>query len=519
MGKWRLLDIGKQNAAYNMALDEALLEAKEKYNTPNTIRFLQFSPSAALLGYHQSLNQEIRFEFCKNNGIDINRRITGGGALFFDETQIGWEIIFNKSVFGFDIPNLKLFEKLSFPLILSLKSLGIDAEFRPRNDIEVRGRKISGTGGADYGDAFLFQGTLLVDFDVEVMFRALRVPIEKLKFKELESAKERVTCIKWETKKLPLASEIKNLIKKNFEEQFNITLEEGTLLQEEDDLLKTKLIKFQSESWIDKIKLPSSEKNVIYSFHKTKGGVIRVTLELDSKRKRIQSVLFTGDFFTYPKKAIYDLEAYLKNTPADPKIVRKKIKDFFNLNNFQIDEIYSDDFSIVLNRALEKLSISEGNITLNEANHIFTVCESYSEIKSLRPIHLLLPYCAKSLECGYRYKRDCAECGLCSIGDAYKLEKKRNMEVTTILSFEDLIEILKDLKQNGANSFIGSCCEAFYTKHIEDFEEVGLPGILIDIDSTTCYDLGKANDAYKGSFESKTELNFNLLMKVLDDVL
>ena len=325
LNNWRLLDMGRRNASYNMALDEVLLEVRSKNISPNTIRFLQFSPPAALLGYHQSLKQEIRVDFCKESGIDINRRITGGGALFFDETQIGWEIICDKGFFGSNVANTKLFERLSQPLIIALKKLGINAEFRPRNDIEVRGRKISGTGGASDGNAFLFQGTLLVDFDVETMFRALRVPIEKLKFRELESAKERVTCIRWETNFTPSTDYIKRLLRESFEEEFNITLYETGLTPEEETLLKEKEVKFKSNIWIDKIKLPSNDKDIVYSLYKTDGGVIRTTLELDLKRRRILSALFTGDFFTYPAESILNLEAELKNISIDPVIYELKI--------------------------------------------------------------------------------------------------------------------------------------------------------------------------------------------------
>jgi lipoate-protein ligase A len=57
----------------------------------------------------------------------------------------------------------------------------------------VRGRKIAGTGGTTEGAAFLFQGTLLVDLDVQTMLRALRVPMEKLNGHEIDSLRERVT--------------------------------------------------------------------------------------------------------------------------------------------------------------------------------------------------------------------------------------------------------------------------------------------------------------------------------------
>lgn len=516
LNNWRLLDMGRRNASYNMALDEVLLEVRSKNISPNTIRFLQFSPPAALLGYHQSLKQEIRVDFCKESGIDINRRITGGGALFFDETQIGWEIICDKGFFGSNVANTKLFERLSQPLIIALKKLGINAEFRPRNDIEVRGRKISGTGGASDGNAFLFQGTLLVDFDVETMFRALRVPIEKLKFRELESAKERVTCIRWETNFTPSTDYIKRLLRESFEEEFNITLYEAGLTPEEETLLKEKEDNFTSNEWIDKIKLPSNDKDIVYSLYKTDGGVIRTTLELDLKRRRILSALFTGDFFTYPAESILNLEAELKNISIDPVIYEQKIEEFFEREKLYISGTKAADFVSAVDKALEKLSIMKSSISLSEANHIFTVNATFSEIREMKPKHLLLPYCAKSTTCGYRYKKDCIECGNCTIGEAYKLGKEKDMWVTTVLSFEDLIDTLKELKSKGVKSFVGSCCEAFYTKHMEDFYEVGTPGILIDIDSTTCYDLGKATSAYRGSFENKTELNFSLLEKVLN---
>jgi lipoate-protein ligase A len=89
MQRWRLLDTPPMSAAENMALDDALLELRGKGRTPNTIRFLQFKPRCVLVGYHQSVQEEIRVDYCRSHGIDINRRNTGGGAIFFDENQLG----------------------------------------------------------------------------------------------------------------------------------------------------------------------------------------------------------------------------------------------------------------------------------------------------------------------------------------------------------------------------------------------------------------------------------------------
>jgi lipoate-protein ligase A len=71
-------------------------------------------------------------------------------------------------------------------------------------------------------------------------------------------------------------------------------------------------------------------------------------------------------------------------------------------------------------------------------------------------------------------------------------------------------------RQAGVNGYIGCCCEGFYIKHQDDFEAASVPGILMDIDDQTCYDLGKEKEAYNGSFESQTTLKIDLLSKLLD---
>ncbi|MHA1581019.1 MAG: lipoate--protein ligase family protein [Candidatus Baldrarchaeia archaeon] len=81
--KWRFLDTGLRSAAENMALDDVILECKARNLIPNTVRLLRFRPPAVLVGYHQNVEQEVRLDYVKEKGIDVNRRITGGGANIF----------------------------------------------------------------------------------------------------------------------------------------------------------------------------------------------------------------------------------------------------------------------------------------------------------------------------------------------------------------------------------------------------------------------------------------------------
>ena len=70
MEKWRLLDTGVLSGAENMAMDDAILECRSMDLTPNTLRFLQFDPATVLVGFHQSIAQEVRVEYCKRHGVD-----------------------------------------------------------------------------------------------------------------------------------------------------------------------------------------------------------------------------------------------------------------------------------------------------------------------------------------------------------------------------------------------------------------------------------------------------------------
>ena len=177
----RLLDIGPLTAAENMALDEIILEEVASGRSPLTMRFLQFDPPAVLVGHRQDVEREVRLDFCREHGIHVNRRITGGGAIYFQSSALGWEL-FGPAGFGpFRGPYEQILNRIGQAGAEALGLLGLPAAFRPRNDIEVEGRKISGTGGAALERGLMFQGTLLIENEMELFLKSLRVPVEKLK--------------------------------------------------------------------------------------------------------------------------------------------------------------------------------------------------------------------------------------------------------------------------------------------------------------------------------------------------
>lgn len=517
MRTWRLLDLPPMTAAENMALDEVLLELKgQGANTPNTLRFLQFRPKAVLVGFHQSVQEEIRLSYCEANGIDVNRRITGGGGLLFDESQIGWEVICDKAFFDVVLPTDRLFRDLCEPTVSALRSLGIEAQFRPRNDIEVHGRKISGTGGTDSEGAFMFQGTLLTDFDIETMLKSLRIPVEKLKAKEIDSVKQRVTCLKWELGRTPDTAEVKQALARAFEQHLDIRLEPAGLTEEEQRLLAERLPYFQSQDWIDLVRPTYEKTEVVQAAYKSPFGLVRFTLVINLPQRILKNVYITGDFLSFPSRALFDLEANLRGRPLDRETLCGVIRGFFADGKITIPGMSADDLCKPVEQALAKVAITRHGIPLEYCNQISVTNGSFDEIIAKKPSALLLPYCSKLKDCDLRYNKACRACGDCSVGEAWDMGLEKKMQNICITSFEDLMQELKALRETGAKAFIGCCCQPFYVKHVDDFAKAGLPGILLNIENTTCYELNQEQQAYKGEFTSQTDLNLGLLQAVLN---
>ncbi len=504
---WRVIYTGHRGAAENVALDATLLELKAEGKIPNTVRFLQFRPECVLVGYHQSVEQEVRTEYTQREGIDVGRRITGGGAILFDESQIGWEIVADRRALG-DLSYEELTAKICRAAAKGLRKLGINAEFRPRNDIEVNGKKISGTGGVFEGSAFLYQGTLLMDFNVERMLKSLQIPVEKLTSKGIKAAEDRVSWVKKELGRLPSKEEVFEAMLKAFEEELGIETRWGELSEEEEAFLKEKLPYYSSEEWIYQVRRPMEESEALFGIYRCPGGTFRVSAKVDTKTKVVSQVVINGDFFINPKRLVYDLEAYIKHTHVGD--MEKKVREFFKGREFEAVNLSVDDFVEAVMFPLRKLEAEDLGFDKKKLNRVIGSIGGGLKENIKKAKVMLLPYCAKPSWCDYRHTDDCGECGGCSVGDLYRMAYERDMIPITITSFEMLRDTLQWCGEHGY-TYIGHCCYEFYEKRYEIFrkaKEWGANGVLMDIEGTTCYDLGVEEEekAYHGEFQVELDL-------------
>jgi lipoate---protein ligase len=512
---FRLLDTGHISAAENMALDKIILDEVAECHSPPTLRFLQFKPSAALVGYHQDVDLEIRHTYCQTHRIDINRRLTGGGSILFQESAIGWEVFGSLGQEPFIGSYEAILNKICNVAASGISRLGVSANFRPRNDIEVNGRKISGTGGVTVSGGFMFQGTLLVQNEVELFLKALRVPVEKLKKREIESLMERICFLSDLVRPLPPSTEIKKTISGAFAEELAMGLIPGGLTDRELNRLQEELPYFKSPKWVRSRSRPASEGEPIRSIFQTRAGTLRVHLWVAPGGKRVRQALIVGDFFTTPGRLVHDLEACLVGAPIERTALKKVVLDFFSRYDGSVLGIRPDQVAEAVAAASDRLLLMRNEFTRTEVNDLFLVNLAPDELAASRPKWLLLPYCSKNTDCEYRKIPGCSECGACEIGECFDLARSMDMTPITVQSFEHLMEVLSGTCSSEEGMYIGSCCEAFYSKHQNEMEDVRAKGVLVNLDSTTCYDLGKGTNAYKGDFENKTSLNLSLITKIL----
>ncbi|HSF21886.1 MAG TPA: hypothetical protein VLA81_07580 [Burkholderiales bacterium] len=310
---FRVIDTGVREGRRQIAFDQALIDAHQAGAIPDTIRFLRFPPTA-LVGRHQALAREVNLDHCRAHGIGVARRITGGGAIYFDEGQLGWELVLHRTTLG--IGSLaELTRSICEAAAAGLSRLGIEARYRPRNDIEVNGRKLSGTGGFFEGDTLFFQGTVLVDMNPADMLAALNVPQAKLARRALDSAAQRVVTLKGLLGAAPSLQSVREALLAGFAERLGIAAVPGSVTDLEESLAARHYDEeIGTDAFVAEIDDPAADGSLLAARHTGAGGTIEAYLRLEgTRRNRIREALITGDFFVTPPRTILDLEAALRN--------------------------------------------------------------------------------------------------------------------------------------------------------------------------------------------------------------
>ncbi|MFA5518763.1 MAG: biotin/lipoate A/B protein ligase family protein [Spirochaetota bacterium] len=249
--KFRILIDAPMEGALNMGIDRAILQTVSERQSIPTLRLYSWAVPAVTVGYFQKISETVNIAFCTENNIPVIRRITGGGTVLHD-SEITYSFItpLKNSPIPFDLESS--FKAIIMPIIKALKAIGIDASFKPVNDILVQGKKISGSAQTRQQGVLLQHGTILTDIDENLFARAL---IDKKKSIEKDFAEpvKSITSVKeilgnrFNQNSVEI---LKESITNNYTESLNISFTQGFLSAQEKDLAERfRREQFENKSW------------------------------------------------------------------------------------------------------------------------------------------------------------------------------------------------------------------------------------------------------------------------------
>jgi lipoate-protein ligase A len=189
---WRLLLDAPAGGAWNMAIDEVLLDGVAADAAPPTLRFYEWSPPCLSLGYFQPFDV-VDVDACRALGVEIVRRPTGGRAILHDR-ELTYTVALPASLLGHDGGVLPSYYRLSLALQEGLHRLGIPATLAPESaasgplhgpicfdrpsahEILLHGRKLVGSAQVRRGGGLLQHGSILIEPRIDKLTACLRLP-------------------------------------------------------------------------------------------------------------------------------------------------------------------------------------------------------------------------------------------------------------------------------------------------------------------------------------------------------
>ncbi len=244
---WHLLRDGPQPPVMHMALDEVLTYEVGAGRRPPTLRIWEWSSNAVILGRFQSVKNEVDPAGAEKHGMTVVRRITGGGAMFVEPHNAVTYSLYAPEALVKGMSFVDSYAFLDDWVIEGLRSLGVEAEYKPINDISSSQGKIGGAAQTRRGGAVLHHVTMAYDMDPAKMLEVLRIGREKLSDKGSVSANKRVTPLRQQTE-LPRQTVIDRLVA-TFDRRYGLA--PSALRDEERDAAAALAReKFSTEAWL-----------------------------------------------------------------------------------------------------------------------------------------------------------------------------------------------------------------------------------------------------------------------------
>lgn len=269
--KWYFINSGPCNPAYNMALDEALLEFHSKGEIPPVIRFYEWNPATLSIGFFQRV-RDINLEAVKAQHIGFVRRPTGGRAVLHD-SELTYSIIVTEQYPNMPESVTEAYRVLSEGLLKGFQYLGLNAYFsipdtddkkealkRPKSavcfdapswyELVVEGKKVAGSAQTRQKGVILQHGAILLDLDEDKLLSLFHFPSEEAKETMRKQLPEKAVAINRIAPRRITIEECIEAFKKGFEDALEIEFIPFDLTDEQKEYVKTlEKEKYANDEW------------------------------------------------------------------------------------------------------------------------------------------------------------------------------------------------------------------------------------------------------------------------------
>lgn len=245
MTEWRYIPFQYYHPYYKTGLNQALMDAVEAGKSKPTVFLSGWDPGCVNLGRSQVFEEEVDADcFEKSEYVLVRRQGGGGATLLTRKGEITWGVVGRRKDFADDINTI--YENVCGFIAEGLGNIGINAWHEPVNDIVTENGKISGSTIKQQGDVIYIGGTLIYEVDAEEMFTILTPDEDKLKDKQIENFRERVTSISDETS-LSFEETVDELKSILLQDKKYIV---GEISDFEDDKAENYAEKYSTEEWL-----------------------------------------------------------------------------------------------------------------------------------------------------------------------------------------------------------------------------------------------------------------------------
>lgn len=253
--KWNFINSGKSAPAFNMALDEALLQWHSQGKIGPTIRFYGWDPATLSIGYFQKVEKEINLEAVQKYQLGFVRRPTGGRGVLH-EHELTYSVIVSETHPKMPKGVTESYRVISEGVLEGFKQLGLDAYFavpktkaehemlkHPRSavcfdtpswyELVVEGRKVAGSAQTRQKNVILQHGSIILDIDKNKLFDLFKFSSERVRERLLTGFGQKAVAINELSKRKITIAEAESAFKRGFEKGLDIDLETYTLSAEE----------------------------------------------------------------------------------------------------------------------------------------------------------------------------------------------------------------------------------------------------------------------------------------------